>query len=178
MGSGAIRTQSWSGFATADRRSGEAEATDPGSSTDECLQRESDRPEPRRPSRGRYHPAMAKLLLNLRHVLEDEADDVRAMLDGARIPYYETPPSMWGISAGGIYVRDNDDVPRAKRLMAEYQAQRRERVRAEHEAAVRAGTAETFSSVLRNEPLRVVLTVLAIIVLLGLVALPAYLLRG
>lgn len=121
---------------------------------------------------------MAKLLLNLRHVLEDEADDVRAMLDAARIPYYETPPSMWGISAGGIYIRDNDDVPRAKRLMAEYQAQRRERVRAEHEAAVRAGTAETFWTVLRDEPVRVVLTVLAIVVLLGLVALPAYLLRG
>lgn len=121
---------------------------------------------------------MAKLLLNLRHVLEDEADDVRAMLDRARIAYYETPPSMWGISAGGIYVKDDDDMPEAKRLMAEYQAQRRERVRAEHEAAVRDGTAETFSTVLRNEPLRVVLSVLAIIVLLGLVALPAVLLRG
>ncbi|MFC0679363.1 DUF6164 family protein [Lysobacter korlensis] len=121
---------------------------------------------------------MAKLLLNLRNVLEDEADDVRAMLDQARIPYYETPPSMWGISAGGIYVKDNEDVPEAKRLMAEYQAKRRDRVRAEHEAAVRDGTAETFRTVLRTEPLRVALTVLAIIVLLGLVALPAVLLRG
>lgn len=121
---------------------------------------------------------MAKLLLNLRHVLEDEADDVRAMLERARIGYYETPPSMWGVSAGGIYVRDNDDLPRAKQLMAEYQAQRRERVRAEHEAALRAGTAETFRTVLRNEPLRVALTAVAIVVLLALVALPAILLRG
>lgn len=121
---------------------------------------------------------MAKLLLNLRNVLDDEADDVRAMLDGARIAYYETPPSMWGISAGGIYVKDNDDVAEAKRLMAEYQARRRERVRAEREAALRAGTAETFRDVLRNEPLRVVMTVLAIVFLLGLVALPMWLLRG
>lgn len=121
---------------------------------------------------------MAKLLLNLRNVLEDEADDVRAMLDEARIPYYETPPSMWGISAGGIYVKENSDLAEAKRLMAGYQAQRRDRVRAEHEAAVRAGTAETFWTVLRAEPLRVVLTVLAIAFLLGLVALPAILLRG
>jgi hypothetical protein len=121
---------------------------------------------------------MAKLLLNLRHVLEDEADDVRAMLDAARIAYYETPPSIWGISAGGIYVKDNDDVPEAKRLMAEYQAKRRKRVRAEHEAAVRAGTAETFWTVLRNEPLRVVLTVLGIAFLVALMALPAILLRG
>jgi hypothetical protein len=121
---------------------------------------------------------MSKLLLNLRHVPDDEADDVRAMLDANRIAYYETPPSMWGISAGGIYVKENADVPEAKRLMAEYQAQRRARARAEHEAAVRAGTAETFWTVLRAEPLRVVLTVLAIAFLLGLVALPAYLLRG
>lgn len=126
----------------------------------------------------RYHSAMAKLLLNLRHVLEDEADDVRTMLDRAHIAYYETPPSMWGISAGGIYVTHDRDMPEAKRLMAEYQAQRRERVRAEHESAIRDGTAETFRTVLRNEPLRVVLSVLAIVVLLGLVALPAVLLRG
>lgn len=129
-------------------------------------------------SAGRYHSLMAKLLLNLRHVLDDEADDVRAMLDAARIAFYETPPSRWGISAGGIYVKHDADVPEAKRLMADYQAQRRTRVRAEHEAAVRDGTAETFRTVVRTEPLRVVLTVLAIIVLLGLMALPAVLLRG
>ncbi|QDH70335.1 DUF6164 family protein [Marilutibacter alkalisoli] len=121
---------------------------------------------------------MAKLLLNLRNVPDDEADDVRAMLDAARIDFYETPPSMWGISAGGIYVREDEDVAQAKRLMADYQAQRRVRVRAEHEAAVRDGTSETFWSVLRAEPLRVVLTVIAIVLLLGLMALPMALLGG
>lgn len=121
---------------------------------------------------------MSKLLLNLRNVPDDEADDVRAMLDRARIAYYETPPSIWGISAGGIYVKDDADVPEAKRLMGEYQAQRRDRARAEHAAAVREGRAETFGTVLRNAPLRVVLTVLAIAFLIGLVALPAVLLRG
>lgn len=123
-------------------------------------------------------PAMAKLLLNLRNVPDDEADDVRAMLDGARIGYYETPPSMFGISAGGIFVRDDGQIAEARRLMADYQAQRRSRARAEYEAAVREGRAETFWSVLRAEPLRVLLRVLAILFLLGLVALPAVLLRG
>ena len=130
------------------------------------------------PAARRYHPAMAKLLLNLRNVPDDEADDVRAMLDAARIAFHETPPSMWGISAGGIYVTENADVAEAKRLMADYQAQRRARARAEREAAVRDGTAETFRTMLRAEPLRVVLTVLAIIFLLGLMALPMVLLRG
>ena len=121
---------------------------------------------------------MAKLLLNLRHVPDDEADDVRSMLETARIEFYETPPSIWGISAGGIFVKDNADVPEAKRRMAEYQAQRGARVRAEREAAVRDGTAETFWTVLRAEPLRVVLTVLAIVLLLGLVGLPFFLFNG
>lgn len=126
----------------------------------------------------RYDPDMAKLLLNLRHVPDDEAGDVRAMLDAARIGWYETPPGPFGISAGGIFVRDDADIGEAKRLMADYQAQRRSRARAEYAAAVREGTAGTFWSVLRAEPLRVALNVLAIILLLALVALPALLLRG
>ena len=121
---------------------------------------------------------MAKLLLNLRNVPDDEADDVRAMLDAHRIGFYETPPSGWGLFAGGIVGERNADSAEAKRLMADYQAQRSARVRAEHAAAKRDGTAETFRTVLREQPLRVVLTILAIACLLGLVALPVLLLRG
>ena len=121
---------------------------------------------------------MAKLLLDLRNVPDDEADDVRALLDAARIAFHETPPSMWGISAGGIYVTENADVAEARRLMADYQAQRSARVRAEREAAVRDGTEETFWSMLRAEPVRVVLTIIAIVFLLALMGLPIVLLRG
>ncbi|MDH5832490.1 DUF6164 family protein [Luteimonas kalidii] len=118
---------------------------------------------------------MAKLLLNLRHVPDDEADDVRAFLDAARIEHYETRPGPFGISAGGIWVRHDTDVPEAKRRMAEYQRQRAERVRGEHAQAVRDGTAETFADIARANPLRVALIVVAIALLLGLMALPAIL---
>lgn len=121
---------------------------------------------------------MAKLLLNLRNVHDDEADDLRAMLDADRIAYYETKPSLWGISAGGIFVTEDAEIAEARRLMAAYQEQRGARARAEYAAAVRDGTAETFWSVLRAEPGRVLLTLLAIAFLLGLVALPVLLLRG
>jgi len=120
---------------------------------------------------------MAKLLLNLRNVPDDEAGDVRAMLDAQRIAYYETPPSLWGIAAGGIFVKENADIAEARRLMAAYQAQRSARARAEYAAARRDGTAETFRAVVREQPLRVVLTIVAILCLLGLVALPMLLLR-
>lgn len=121
---------------------------------------------------------MSKLLMNLRNVPEDEADDVRAMLDEHRIGYYETQPSRWGISFGGIWVTDAADFAEAKRLMAGYQAQRQQRARDEYARAKREGTAETFQSVLRTEPVRVALTLLGILVMLGLLALPIILLRG
>ena len=38
--------------------------------------------------------ALTSGLLNLRHVPDDEADDVRAMLDDNRIAFYETKPSL------------------------------------------------------------------------------------
>jgi hypothetical protein len=120
---------------------------------------------------------MAKLLLNLRNVLDDEADDVRAMLHAHGIEFYETQPSRWGISYGGIWLGNDGDEAPAKRFMADYQATRRARVRAEVEAARRDGTAETFATVWRAQPGRVLLTALAILVLLALVALPALLLR-
>lgn len=118
---------------------------------------------------------MAKLLLNLRHVPDDEADDVRALLDAARIDYYETRPGPFGISAGGIWIRDDGDFPAAKSQMARYQHERADRARAEREQALRDGTAETFLDVVRAQPVRVVLVLVAIALLLGLMALPAYL---
>lgn len=121
---------------------------------------------------------MSKRLLNLRHVPDDEADDVRAMLDDSRIAYFETPPSFWGISAGGIFVKDDAVFDRAKALMDGYQSQRQARARAEYAMAVKDGTAETFQSQLRAEPARVVLTLIAIVLLIVLMAVPALLLRG
>jgi type II secretory pathway component PulK len=116
---------------------------------------------------------MSKLLLNLRDVPDDEADDVRRLLDARGIGYYETRPSFWGISAGGIWVRDEADVAEAKRRMAEYQRERQARAREAHAAAERSGTAPTFVDVLRTQPLRVALTVIAIALVLALMAAPA-----
>ncbi|HKZ09705.1 MAG TPA: DUF6164 family protein [Rhodanobacteraceae bacterium] len=121
---------------------------------------------------------MSKLLLNLREVPDDEADDVRAMLDAKRIAYYETPPSFWGISSGGIWVTGDADFAEAKRALDDYERQRGDRIRAEYAAAKREGTAETFIGILRSDPMRVALALLGILIALALVALPIVLLRG
>lgn len=120
--------------------------------------------------------AMSRLLLNLRGVPDDEAEDVRALLDANRIPYRETKPSPWGISAGGIWVTKGADFAAAKRAFDDYEQQRGARVRAEYAAARRAGTAETFGSVVRDDPLRVLMILLGILIVLGLATVPFFLL--
>ena len=119
---------------------------------------------------------MAKLLLNMRMVPGDEADEVRGFLAEHGIAFHETRPSRWGISHGGIWIPDDRDYPRARSLMDDYQAARRDRVRAEHAQALEDGSAETFADVVRREPLRVLLVALGIDGLLLLVALPIVLL--
>ena len=121
---------------------------------------------------------MSKLLMNLRDVPDDEADDVRAMLDARGIASYETRPSIWGISAGGIWITEDAAFADARRAMDDYQQQRAARARAEYAAAKRAGTAATFITLLRADPARVVLSVLGILFALALVTLPYFLLRG
>lgn len=115
---------------------------------------------------------MAKLLLNLRHVPDDEADEVRALLTRRSIPFYETEPNIWGVSAGGIWIERDEDAAAARELIAEYQNERRTRARAEYEAAKRTGSAMTTWSALRENPLRAIVVLLGIAIVVGLMALP------
>lgn len=120
--------------------------------------------------------AMPKLLLNLRGVPDDEADDVRALLDAERIAYYETTPNLWGITAGGIWITEDADFAAAKRAFDDYEQQRSVRARAEYAEARRAGTAETILTLLRDDPLRVVMTLIGILIVLGLATIPFFVL--
>lgn len=122
--------------------------------------------------------AMSKLLLNLRHVGDDEYHDVCTLLDQHRIAWYRTEPSPWGISNGGLWIREDDDHARARELMGTYQAQRSVRMRAEREQALQDGSAETFGSLLRRRPGFVVLVLLGMGVAAALVLLPFMLLRS
>jgi len=118
---------------------------------------------------------MSTLLLNLRNVPDDEAADVRAMLDAHQIAFFETTPSRWGISAGAIWIRDDAAVADAQRLMADYQRERQSCARAAYIDAKRDGTAATIWTVVRDDPMRVLVAMLSIAFVLGLLALPVFL---
>lgn len=109
---------------------------------------------------------MTHLLLNLRDVPEDEHIEIRNLLDEHGIGYYETEPNRWGISAGAIWVREPDQLDRARRLLDDYQARRRERVRSEREQALADGTEPGWSQLLR-QPARLILLLLGIGLLLA-----------
>ncbi|APO94004.1 DUF6164 family protein [Xanthomonas vesicatoria] len=121
---------------------------------------------------------MAKLLLNLRNVPDDEADEVRALLREHLMQIYETRPSNWGISAGGIWLSDDADYPRAKAVLDTYQAERGALARAQRQEAIAAGTAETFGALLRKRPVFVIVTLLGMLIVASLVLLPFLLLRA
>lgn len=120
---------------------------------------------------------MSKLLLNLRNVPDDEAEEVRGWLKDYGIEFYETTPGSWGISSGGIWIRDDAQIARAKALMAEYQSKRSQRMQAELAVARKDGSAETFGKLFRERPLYVLAVLVAIIGIVALtLALPHFLL--
>lgn len=120
---------------------------------------------------------MPKLLLNLRLATDDEAHDIRTLLDEHQVDWYETKPGFWGISAGGIWLRDLERAAEVKRVLDAYQAERVVRVRAEQDAVRRDGTAPTFLGELRANPGRMLIQLLAAALLVAItIALPFMLL--
>lgn len=120
----------------------------------------------------RYHAAMAKLLLNLRNVPDDEADEVRALLAARGIDYYETRPSLWGVSAGGIWLAQATQEADARRCLADYQAERLAGAREAREADRRAGRLPGTWAGMRAQPRQAVAAVIGILLMLAVATLP------
>jgi len=95
---------------------------------------------------------MAKILFRLRQVPEEEADDVRQLLDQHNIDWYETSAGKFQISFPAIWVRDDADEPAARQLIEAYQQKREEQVRAEHQARKARGEVETFRQRIGSNP--------------------------
>ncbi len=104
-------------------------------------------------------------LMRLRGVHEDEAQDLRELLEANGIVYYETPAGNWGISMPAIWLRDEAELPRARALLDDYQRERATRVRSEYQQLKKTGQQKTFLQQLKTHPGRVVayLVVIAII---------------
>ncbi|MBY6205851.1 DUF6164 family protein [Halomonas denitrificans] len=99
---------------------------------------------------------MARRLMNLRHVPAEEADGVRTMLDQLGVDWYELPPTAFGLSAGSIWIRDNEEYPRARDAFDRFQDEYTARARAD------AGNARR-----PIDPMRLLAAVIVAVVVLG-----------
>ena len=105
-------------------------------------------------------------LFSLRYVPEDEAQELRELLDEHQIDYYETESGNWGISAGAFWLRSGDQLDQAKQLIDTYQKERAVKAREEYEALRREGRQRTFMDIVKEKPLQLIFYVSAILFIL------------
>ncbi|MDQ6966012.1 MAG: DUF6164 family protein [Mariprofundaceae bacterium] len=105
---------------------------------------------------------MPVLLFKLRNVPDDEAADVREILQEHAIEWYETTAGSWGVSMPGIWLHDGSRLDEARNLLTAYQKEREFKARAAYEASVAAGRKRTVFTLIAESPLKVALLIVAL----------------
>lgn len=111
---------------------------------------------------------MAKLLFRLNGVPDDEADDVRHLLDHTHIDCYETTAGRWGVSLAAIWVRDEGEYDKARQLIDDYQETRRQQAQSVSEQE----HPQTFIERAAERPVDLALVALGVLTILGLTLWP------
>lgn len=107
---------------------------------------------------------MPILLFNLKGVPDDEAEDIRALLNSNGIDYYETPAGNWAASVPAIWLNDGSQRPQARLLIDQYQRERLIRARAEYAQLQKDGKHRTILDLIRENPIRFIVYLAAIAV--------------
>ncbi len=115
---------------------------------------------------------MAAQLVVLRGMPDDEIEEIRNLLAENHIDCYETPDDSWGVALPAIWLRDQSQLEHARKLLADYQEERAHRTRAEHRMQKRQGTAPTFLGRVRQQPLRLVIYLVVVVLVLYLSTVP------
>lgn len=117
---------------------------------------------------------MAKLLFRLRNVPDDEAEDIRELLDSNDISYFVTSAGNWGISLPAIWTNESEKFDSARQLIDEYQAERTARLRREYQLSKERGEAKTLRHSFSENPIKFI-AFSALIVLVLYLSLQVYL---
>jgi len=115
---------------------------------------------------------MGVLLFRLRHVPDDEADDIRALLSDNGIDFYETSAGSWGISLPAIWLHDEAQLDKAKVLIDAYQQQRRKNARTQYEQLRQKGKHRTIWTKMQEAPLQSIIYLAAVLIILYLTIMP------
>lgn len=98
---------------------------------------------------------MPTLVFRLRNVPEDEANDVRELMDENEFDWYETSAGNWGIAMPGIWVSNDDELKKARQLIETYQRTRQATMRENYHQKIEDGSVVSFAQRLKEHPLRV-----------------------
>ena len=115
---------------------------------------------------------MAMLLFKLNNVPNDEAMDVRQLLDDNGIHYYETDAGRWRVGVDAIWLSDEAQYAHAKALLEEYQQQRTKDQQATYAELEARGEAPTLAKKIAAHPIRFVAQVIAIVFILAISIVP------
>ncbi len=105
-------------------------------------------------------------LFSLSNVPDDEAADIRELLGREGIDFYETEAGNWGVSPAAIWLRDEMQFERARRVIGEYEKERGVRVRAAYRREREEGRARTLRDVIGENPLRFAVYVAVIVLVI------------
>ncbi|MGV8835841.1 DUF6164 family protein [Cellvibrio sp.] len=115
---------------------------------------------------------MVRLLFKLAQVPDDEAQEIRTLLDEHQIHYYETDAGFFRVGLDAIWLADSTQDERARELIREYQAERAVRQQQNYAQLVEAGQVPSVWQHFCTQPLRFIAAALAIIFVAGLTLLP------
>jgi hypothetical protein len=115
---------------------------------------------------------MAHLLFRLRHVTDEEALEVRQLLDEQGFDVYETQAGFFRLGVDAIWLRNTAQREAAEAALAAYQQKRQANARREHAEAVASGSAPTLWRRFIAHPVQVVLVMAAVVLIALLTLLP------
>lgn len=115
---------------------------------------------------------MARLLFKLAQVPDDEAAEIRALLDEHQIRFYETDAGFFRVGLDAIWLADNTQEQEARELIANYQQARSMRQQQNYARLVEAGQMPGIWQHFCAQPVRFMLLVGAILFVAGLTLLP------
>lgn len=113
---------------------------------------------------------MSKILFRLNGVSDEEADEVRALLEENAVDFYETSAGNWGVSLAAIWVRDDSQFQSARDLLDHYQQERSVRMKAEYAQLKETGQNKTIIDNMREKPVQFIfcIVVAALVIYLSI----------
>ncbi|MFW5444582.1 MAG: DUF6164 family protein [Methylococcaceae bacterium] len=105
---------------------------------------------------------MPTLLFSLRGVPDDEAYEIRDLLEANNIDHYETSAGNWGISMPALWLNDNQDLVKAQKILNEYHNTRAIEQRMIYEQLKKDGGNKHILDVFKEKPLRFIIYIGAV----------------